>query len=104
MLRSQKVMKKKFPKNKINIKRETREKIIGNPSRKISTQEKTVPHLMKMMKATSDSKKVLFMARENHKRTSNSSKEEGEVDLKVELISALEELRKERKKLHSRQN
>jgi hypothetical protein len=43
-------MKNKFPKNKIDIKRETREKIIGNPSRKISTQEKAVPPLMKMIK------------------------------------------------------
>jgi hypothetical protein len=52
MIRSQKVMKKKFPRKKRNIKRETREEIIGNPSRQISTQEKKVPHLKNMMKVT----------------------------------------------------
>jgi hypothetical protein len=46
----------------------------------------------------SDSEKVLFMAKENQTRNSDSSEEEGKVDLREELISALEELRKERKK------
>jgi hypothetical protein len=41
---------------------------------------------------TSDSERVLFMEVED------DSEEEGEVDLREELISALEELRKERKK------
>jgi hypothetical protein len=38
------------------------------------------------------------MAKENQTRNSNSSEEEGKVDLREELINALEELRKERKK------
>jgi hypothetical protein len=42
----------------------------------------------------SDSKKVLFMARENKIRNFDGSEEEGEVDLRGELISALEEIRK----------
>jgi hypothetical protein len=45
-----------------------------------------------------DSEKVLFMAKENQTRNSDSSEEEGEVDLREELISALEDLRNERKK------
>jgi hypothetical protein len=45
----------------------------------------------------SDSERVLFMATENKKRTLESE-EEGEVDLEEELISALTELKKERKK------
>jgi hypothetical protein len=45
-------MKKKFPIMKRNIRREIRKEIIGKPSRKISTQEKTVHHLMKIMKVT----------------------------------------------------
>jgi hypothetical protein len=46
----------------------------------------------------SDLKKVLFMARENQTRNYDSYKEEGEIHLRAELISALEEIRKERKK------
>jgi hypothetical protein len=38
------------------------------------------------------------MAKENQTRNYDSLEEEGEVDLRVELISALEELRKEIKK------
>jgi hypothetical protein len=49
MLRSKIVMKRKIPRKKINIKRETR-KIKGKYSRKTSTQEKTILHPMKMMK------------------------------------------------------
>jgi hypothetical protein len=45
-------MKKNTPRKKINIKRETRKEIKGNPSRKIFTQEKKVLHLMRMTKAT----------------------------------------------------
>jgi hypothetical protein len=44
------VMKMKILRKKRNIKRETRKEIKGKPSRKISTQEKIVPHLMNMMK------------------------------------------------------
>ena len=47
-----------------------------------------------------DSKKVLFMAMDTKETTGDhdESKEEGEVDLEAKLISALEELHKERKK------
>jgi hypothetical protein len=46
----------------------------------------------------SDSERVLFMATKTKKRTPESDEEEGEVDLEEELISALTELKKERKK------
>jgi hypothetical protein len=45
------VMKKNLPRNKINIKRETREETKINSLRKVSTQ-RTVPHRMRMMVAT----------------------------------------------------
>jgi hypothetical protein len=45
----------------------------------------------------SDSERVLFMEMETQKGTSESE-EEGEVDLEAELISALTELKRERKK------
>jgi hypothetical protein len=49
MLGIQIVMKKKFPRNKINIKRETRKEKEKNSSRKVSTQKRIAPHQMRMM-------------------------------------------------------
>jgi hypothetical protein len=48
-----------------------------------------------------DSERVLFMEVEDDEEDSEYSEEEGEVDLREELISALEELGKERKKIKS---
>jgi hypothetical protein len=52
MLRIQIVMKKKFPRKKRNIKRETRNELNEKSSRKSSTQEKIVPHLMRIIIVT----------------------------------------------------
>jgi hypothetical protein len=43
-------MKNKIPIKKRNIKREARKEIKGKSSRKISIQEKRIPHLMNMVK------------------------------------------------------
>jgi hypothetical protein len=42
-------MKKNLPRNKINIRKETRKETKINSPRKASTQEKTIPHLKRMM-------------------------------------------------------
>jgi hypothetical protein len=52
MIRIQKVMNKKFQRKKRNIKREKQREIKGKSSRKVSTQENIVTHLMTMMIVT----------------------------------------------------
>jgi hypothetical protein len=52
MLRIHIVMKKKFPRKKRNIKRETGKEIKEKSSRKTSTRDKAFPHMMKIMIAT----------------------------------------------------
>jgi hypothetical protein len=85
--------KNKYSDEEEDYKREIREETKGNSSRKISTQRSTVPHqARKIIDSDSDSKRALFMEVED------DSEEEGEVDLRAEIIIALEEIRKERKK------
>jgi hypothetical protein len=85
------VMKKKFLKGKRNIKK-------GNKRRNkffkksFYSKEDSSSSDKEDNDSDSDSERVLFMEVED------DSEEEGEVDLRAELISALEELRKERKK------
>jgi hypothetical protein len=49
-------MKKNFARKKRNIKRETRKEIKEKYSRKPLTQEKTIPHVMKIMIMTMNHK------------------------------------------------
>jgi hypothetical protein len=65
MLRSQIVMKKNISIKERNIKRETR-----NSSRKISTQEKIVLHMMNIMKAIVTHKEHSLWLRKNKKKDS----------------------------------
>ena len=72
----------------------------GFPKGKTSTQKEDNNSSDHDIDSDSDLEKVLFMAIDTKEILDNheGSEEEGEVDLEGELISALEELDKERKK------
>jgi hypothetical protein len=90
-------MKKKIPRKKRNIKRETKKEIKRKVFKKNLYSREDDSSCDEDDESDIELKRVLFMAMENKKRTSESD-EEAEVDIEEILISALIDLKKERKK------
>jgi hypothetical protein len=101
MLRIKVEINKKILRRKRKIKRETRERKKKKFFKKSFFSKEDGSSLDEDDDGDNDSERVLFMLVEYDEEDYEYSEEEGEFNLIVELISALEELGKERKKIKS---